>query len=887
MLFFIYPHPVGVFKDLRKGENGMQSMKETYQVTGMTCSACSAHVEKAAASCPGVSKVQVNLLQNRMQVEYDPERCSSQEIIQAVDRAGYGAQLLENGGKGSSAVEKRKEETEDSAKAMKHRLIFSIVFLVMLMYLSMGHMMNFPLPPLFHGAENSMILALTQFLLLLPIVYLNRSYYIRGFRALFHRAPTMDTLIAVGSAAAVVHGVYTLYAIGWALGHGQPEAAQGLVMDLYFESAGTILTLITVGKYLESRSKGKTSQAVNRLLDLAPKTALLWENGQERLIPAEEIQVGDVLVVKPGMQIPTDGQVLEGSSAVDESALTGESLPVEKKPGNTVTGATVNHSGWLKIRALRVGQETTLSQIIQLVENATGSKAPIARLADKVSAVFVPGVILIAAVTALVWLLLGNSPGNALSCGIAVLVISCPCALGLATPTAIMVGTGRGAQMGILFKTAESLEIAHKIDTVVLDKTGTVTEGRPEVTGIFPAKGVTPEELLAYAGEAERKSEHPLAQAVLRKAQQKGISLQEPETFQALEGRGILTSREGKVILAGNLRLMQEKGISVGSLESTAEQLALQGETPLYFAREGRFLGMLSLADVLRPESVSSVRELQDLGLDVVMLTGDNRQTGKAIGEKLGISSVSAELLPGDKEKEIRRLQQEGRCVAMVGDGINDAPSLVRADLGIAVGAGTDIAMESADVVLMGSGLQEVPAALRLGRAVIRNIRENLFWAFFYNSVGIPLAAGIWIPVLGWKLNPMFAAAAMSLSSICVVGNALRLRFFSPKRKNRGKISLQTQENSQEPEKSMCCWEGSCEQQRKDEITMKKTVYIEGMMCMHCAGRVEKALNELPGVSASVDLEKKCAEVTCPEAVTQEQLIQAVENAGYQVVKVE
>lgn len=875
-------------------------MKERYAVTGMTCSACSSHVEKAVKGCSGVSGVQVNLLQNAMVVEYDPGACSPEAIIQAVEQAGYGASRADSSGKkrgAASSAGDPVEEAAEQAKSVRRRLILSIGFLVLLMYVSMGHMMNFPLPSVFHGDENAMVLAMTQFLLLLPILYLNRSYYSRGFKALFHRAPTMDTLIAVGSGAALVYGVAAMYVIGWALGHGDMELSHRYAMDLYFESAGTILTLITVGKYLESRSKGKTSEAVNRLMDLAPRTALRLEDGREVEIPADEINVGDILIVKPGMSVPADGKVLEGSCAVDESAVTGESLPVEKKPGDAVTGATVNRSGWMKIRAERVGSDTTLAQIIQLVEDATSSKAPIARLADKVSAVFVPVVISLAVLTMIVWLLTGNSLETALSCGISVLVISCPCALGLATPTAIMVGTGRGAENGILFKSAESLETAHKIDTIVLDKTGTVTQGTPEVTDSFPAPGVAPKVFMSRAGSVEKPSEHPLAQAVVRWTEKNGAAFEEPGEFAAEEGRGISAVVDGRRVLAGNAAMMEEAGVPLSGLREKAEELASSGKTPLYFAEDGKLLGMLALADVLKPGSKQAIREMKALGLDVIMLTGDNKRTAEAVRRELGLTAVSAELFPGDKEKEIRRLQSEGRRVAMVGDGINDAPSLARADLGIAVGAGTDVAIESADVVLMHNDLMDVPSAVQLGRSVIRNIKENLFWAFFYNALGIPLAAGVLYPIFQIRLNPMFAAAAMSLSSVFVVTNALRLRFFKPKRhaetegyeaENPGIPSGTEKAAVSVPSAAEAAMDGENIRTKGDDVPMKtKTIHIEGMMCAHCSGRVEKALNSLSGVAAKVDLEKKCAFAELSQEVSDEELEKAVTDAGYEVTSIE
>ena len=890
-------------------------MKERYSVTGMTCSACSSHVEKAVKACQGVSNVQVNLLQNSMVVEYDDTTCSPETIIHSVEEAGYGAAQENSGNEAKTAhAGNPAQEAVSRAKEMRRRLILSVVFLLLLMYVSMGHMMGFPLPMVFHGDENAMVLAFTQFLLLLPILYLNRSYFSRGFKSLLHRAPTMDTLIAVGSGAALLYGIAAMFIIGWALGHGNLELSHRYAMDLYFESAGTILTLITVGKYLESRSKGKTSEAVNRLMDLAPRTALRMEGDREVEIPAEEIQVGDILVVKPGMSIPTDGKVLEGSCAVDESAVTGESLPVEKKPGDGVTGATINRSGWMKMQAERVGSDTTLAQIIQLVEDATSSKAPIARLADKVSAVFVPVVISLAVLTMAVWLLAGSPLETALSFGISVLVISCPCALGLATPTAIMVGTGRGAEKGILFKSAESLETAHRIDTVVLDKTGTITQGTPEVTDSFLSPDVTQETFMSLAGSLEKLSEHPLAKAVVRWAEKNGGFFWEPKEFKATEGRGISAVVDGKRVIAGNAPMMQEEGVSLSGFQETEERMASSGKTPLYFAADGKLLGMLALADVLKPGSRRAIQEMKALGLDVIMLTGDNRRTAEAVRKELGLTAVSAELFPGDKEKEIRRLQGEGRKVAMVGDGINDAPSLARADLGIAVGAGTDVAIESADVVLMHNDLMDVPSAIQLGRSVIRNIKENLFWAFFYNVLGIPLAAGVLYPLFQIRLNPMFAAAAMSFSSVFVVSNALRLRFFKPRFHTHEEEPVPSETSGNSGNCDACILEKTADTEEinksnpyfselqpteaenanrnenkkgDDAVMFKKTIHIEGMMCAHCSGRVEKALNAVPGVTAKVDLEKKCAVVEISQAVSDETLTKAVTDAGYEVVSID
>ncbi len=857
-------------------------MKERFDVTGMTCSACSAHVEKAVRECPGVSQVSVNLLQNSMTVDYQEGQVTPAQIVKAVEDAGYGA--APHGGAKAAAKASLPNEGEQEAKSTRFRLKVSIAFLIPLMYVSMGHMMGLPLPSFLHGAENALAFAFTQFLLVLPILYVNRKFYVVGFKTLFKGAPTMDTLIAIGSGAAMVYGIFAIYSIGWGLGHGDWELVNRYSMDLYFESAGTILTLITVGKFLEARSKGRTSDAIAKLMDLAPKTAVLLRDGQEVEIPLEEVKSGDVLIVKAGASVPVDGRVLEGSAAVDEAAFTGESLPVEKKAGDPVTGGTVSKSGWLKMEASRVGEDTALAQIIRLVEDANATKAPIARLADKVSAVFVPAVIAIAVIAVIAWLIAGQTVEFALSIGISVLVISCPCALGLATPTAIMVGTGKGAENWILFKTAESLETIHKVDTVVMDKTGTVTEGKPVVTELRPAEGVTEEQLLLLAASVEQRSDHPLSLAVTERA--KGMALLEAEDFQTLEGRGVSALVGGKRVLAGNRRMMEEGRVPLGRFAALADQLAGQGQTPLFFAEETRLLGLLSVADVVKPTSRQAVEEFRALGVDVVMLTGDNRRTARAIGAQLAIPHVVAEVLPQDKEREVRRLQGQGRKVAMIGDGVNDAPALARADVGIAIGAGTDIAIESADIVLLKSDLLDAVSAVQLGRAVIRNIKENLFWAFFYNTIGIPVAAGVFFTLWGLRLNPMLGAAAMSLSSVCVVSNALRLRFF--KRKLHGAPAGAA---PVEPELRVPSEEGARKieepvQERKGESTMTKTLNIEGMMCAHCVAHVEKALNAIDGVSAKADLENKCAYVTLEKDVADEALSKAVEDAGYQVTGV-
>lgn len=838
-------------------------MKQKFDVTGMTCSSCSAHVEKSVAALPGVKTVSVNLLQNSMAVEYDEAALNTDAIVTAVAHGGYGAAPV-----GTTPAADAKAP-DDEAAAVRKRIIWSIVFLLPLMYLSMGEMMGLPLPGVLAGKANAVSFALTQLLLTLPILYLNRKYYQTGFKALAHRSPNMDSLIALGSAAAVIYGIFALYRMSWGLGHGDLALVHRYHMDLYFESAGTILTLITVGKYLEARSKGRTGDAIRRLLDLAPKTAVVLRDGQEQEVPVAEVVVGDIIVVRPGGRVPVDGVLTEGHAVLDESALTGESLPVEKDPGDTVMSASILKAGSVKLQAAKVGEDTTLAQIVRLVEEANSGKAPIAKLADKVSGIFVPVVITIAIITTILWLLLGYGFDFALSCGIAVLVISCPCALGLATPTAIMVGTGRGAENGILFRTAESLELLCGIDTVVLDKTGTVTEGKPSVTDLLPAADVSAEELLRLAASVEQLSEHPLGTALVEEAKNRALPLAAATDFSAQEGRGVSASVEGAQILCGNRRMMEEAGIPVSADE--ADSLAQYGKTPLYFARGGSYLGCVALADTVKPTSRAAVEALTAQGIAVVMLTGDNRRTAEAIGRELGLTRVVAEVLPQDKEREVARLQAEGRKVAMVGDGINDAPALARADVGLAIGAGTDIAIESADVVLMKSDLFDAVTAIRLSHSVLRNIRQNLFWAFFYNAIGIPLAAGLFYPLLGWKLSPMFGAAAMSLSSVCVVGNALRLRFFKATRPAASALPKAAP--------------AFLINERKKEMIMKKIVHIEGMSCGHCSARVADALNKLPGVSATVDLEAKAATVTGNAA--DEDLVRAVTDAGYQVTGVE
>ena len=839
-------------------------MKQKFDVTGMTCAACSAHVEKAVCKVAGVDGVNVNLLGNSMVVDYDEGATDAGQIIHAVEEAGYGASLPAV--KGAAAQPRPASGMEEEAAGMKRRFLTSLIFLAPLFYIAMGHMMGWPLPAFFHDPGNVFVVALIQFLLTLPIMYINDKYYRVGFKTLWHRSPNMDSLIALGSAAAVIYGVAALFQIAWGLGHGDQARVDKWSMDLYFESAGMILTLITLGKWLETRSKGKTSQAITRLMDLAPKTAAVQRNGVEVEIPVEEVMMGDLVVVRPGGRIPVDGIVVEGSSSVDESALTGESLPVEKGPGDQVAAATINKSGYFVFRATRVGEDTTLAQMIKLVEEASASKAPIAKLADKVAGVFVPVVIGIALVTAVVWFILTQSIESALTAGVAVLVISCPCALGLATPVAIMVGTGKGAENGILIKSAEALETLHTVRTVVVDKTGTLTQGKPAVTDCIPAAGVTEEELLCVAASLEKPSEHPLADAILTEAEKRNIPLVPIQDFQALSGRGVRGALHGAPVLAGNRAMLEEAGISLEGFGDRGEALAQDGKTPLYFAEHGKILGVVAVADPPKPTSAAAVRGFRELGIDVVMLTGDNRRTAEAVGRELGVTQVIAEVLPQDKEKVVADLQAQGKRVAMIGDGINDAPALARADVGMAIGAGTDVAIESADVVLMKSDLLDAVTAVRLSKKVIRTIKENLFWAFIYNIIGIPLAAGVWFPITGWQLSPMFGAAAMSLSSVCVVSNALRLKFFRPLHPEVPAEQIEIQ---------------------KGTSTMTKTMTINGMMCAHCQAHVEKALNAIDGVTAAVDLAAKTATVTLSKDVADEVLKNAVTEAGYEVVSIE
>lgn len=751
--------------------------KEKFDVTGMTCSACSAAVERAVGHMDGVSAVTVNLLSNNMTVEYDDTLLEPKAIIDTVVDAGYSASVA-----GTTAPAKSSEAShvQGEIDAMKHRTIVSMVFMVLLMYVAMGHMVGLPVPSFLLGVENASTMALVQFLLALPVLYVNRQYYQTGFKTLWRRSPNMDSLIAIGSGAAVVYGVFAMFRIGWGLGHGDLDLVMRYSHDLYFESAAMILALITLGKFLEARSKGRTSDAIAKLIDLAPQVATVIRNNVEVEVPVADLVEGDVIVIKPGQSIPVDGVIIEGNSAVDESALTGESIPVAKNVGDKVISATINKSGTFRFKATRIGDDTTLAQIIRLVEEASSSKAPIAKLADKISGIFVPVVITIALAAFVVWMLLGYPFEFALTIGIAVLVISCPCALGLATPVAIMVGTGQGALHGILTKSAEALETAHSVNTVVLDKTGTITEGKPQVTDVIPGSTLSHKELLTIGASLEKPSEHPLADAIVARGLEDQVQLQQVSDFLAVPGKGVQGKIGDQVYLAGNLAFMQENEIDLGEFEHSADRLAEQGKTPMYFANTKEVLGIIAVADVVKPTSKQAIHDLAKLGIDVVMLTGDNKRTAEAIRRELDIKTVIAEVLPDDKEREVRTLQERGKIVAMVGDGVNDAPALARADVGVAIGAGTDVAIESADIVLMKNDLRDVATAIKLSKATLRNIKQNLFWAFFYNALGIPLAAGLLFPFFGWKLNPMYAAAAMSLSSIFVVSNALRLRRFNP-----------------------------------------------------------------------------------------------------------
>lgn len=875
---------------------------EKYAITGMSCSACSSRVEKAVSKLDGMKKVSVNLLTNSMQVDYDEGTLSSQDIIQAVIDAGYGATLSGENKKATAASEPSPSDlAKKDMKAMKHRLIWSILFLIPVMYIAMHHMLlewfGIPVPEafqaVFHGDENAITFAFTQFLLILPIMYLNRKYYINGFRTLFQGAPNMDTLVGMGSMAAAVYGVFAIFRMSWGMGHGDWALVSQYSTNLYFESAGMIVTLIDIGKYLEARAKGKTSTAIEKLMDLAPKQATVLRNGKETVIPVEELAVGDEMVIRPGESIPADGIISEGSTSIDEAAITGESIPVEKQQGDSVTSATINKTGFIHVRASRVGADTTISQIIKLVDEASASKAPIAKMADKISGIFVPVVMTIAVITGLVWyFLLGADAEFAFSTAISVLVISCPCALGLATPVAIMVGTGKGAENGILIKSGEALETAHAIDTVVMDKTGTITEGRPRVTDIWVRKG-TEDQLLTLAASMEQGSEHPLAEAIMNYARDHHMIPHAVTNFKAIFGRGIEAVYNGQTYYAGNTRLMEEKGISSDAIQQRLNELADAGKTPLIFADAKEIIGIIAAADMEKASSAEAISLFGKMGIDVVMLTGDNQRTAEAIRKRLHIPQVIAGVLPQDKERHIAALQAQGHKVAMIGDGINDAPALAKADLGIAIGAGTDVAIESADAVLMRNDLLDAVSAVRLSKAVIRNIKENLFWAFFYNAICIPLAAGVLYPAFGIRLNPMIGAAAMSLSSFSVCMNALRLRFFKPDHQSHH-VSRETLQSEPTHTVSAATTDAVTTQpaapaeiaeasdQTAPVAAHQYQLTIDGMMCQHCVRTVTKALESLSGVTAvHVDLDSKSATVASSSVIPADDFKKVITIAGY------
>ena len=859
---------------------------ETYQVTGMSCSACSSRVEKAVSKLEGIEKASVNLLTNSMQVDYDETILTGQAIIDAVVKAGYGASLAggQAGTKGASPQASPANTAEQEVRQMKRRLLWSIVFLIPTVYIAMHHMLashlGIPVPSaisaVFDGPENAISFAFAQFLLILPIMYLNRKYYINGFSNLLRGAPNMDSLVGMGSMASAAFGAFAIFRMGWGMGHGDWALVQTYSANLYFESAGMIVTLITVGKYLETRAKGKTSAAIEKLMKLAPKEATVLRGGVETVILVEDLAVGDEIVVRPGERIPADGIVSQGTTSIDESAITGESIPVEKQVGDKVTSATINTSGYIHVTAQRVGDDTTISQIIRLVDEASASKAPIAKIADAVAGIFVPAVITLAvAVTALWYFAMGADLEFAFSIGISILVISCPCALGLATPVAIMVGTGKGAENGILIKSGEALEQAHAIDTVVMDKTGTITEGKPRVTDM-QALTCSETELLALAAGMEQGSEHPLAEAIVACGKEKGVAPKAVSDFRAVFGKGVIASADGKTYYAGNAALMAEQGIAIGSYTDRLDALADQGKTPLIFADNSGVIGIIAVADVEKATSAEAISRFAAMGIDVVMLTGDNARTAEAIRKRLGIPKVIAGVLPQDKERHIAELQAQGRTVAMIGDGVNDAPALAKADVGIAIGAGTDVAIESADAVLMRSDLLDAVSAVRLSKAVIKNIKENLFWAFFYNVIAIPLAAGLFYPAYGLKLNPMIGAAAMSLSSVCVVLNALRLRFFKPNH-SAGTVSRETSHETPNTPIS---------EQKEGEPAMKTTLHIEGMMCQHCQKHVHDALAAMDGVTdVTVNLEGKTADVTATKDITTDEFAKVITDAGYELVK--
>ncbi len=869
---------------------------EKYMITGMSCSACSSRVEKAVSKLAGMSKASVNLLTNSMQVDYEENELTSQQIIDAVVQAGYGA-ALEGGPSGNPAAASPApaDRNRQEIQQMKHRLVWSIIFLIPTMYIAMHHMFlewfGLPVPEgfkaIFHGPENAITFAFSQFLLILPIMYLNRKYYINGFRNLFHGAPNMDSLVGMGSMASAVFGAFAIFRMGWGLGHGDWALVESYSMNLYFESAGMIVTLITVGKYLETRAKGKTSAAIEKLMKLAPQQATVLRNGTETVIPIEELAVGDEIIVRPGERIPADGVISQGTTSIDESAITGESIPVEKQPGDTVTSATMNKAGFIHFTAKRVGADTTISQIIRLVDEASASKAPIAKMADTIAGIFVPAVITLAVIATAVWyFLLGADLEFAFSIGIAILVISCPCALGLATPVAIMVGTGKGAENGILIKSGDALETAHAIDTVVMDKTGTITEGRPRVTDI-QAIGMTEPELLALAAGLERGSEHPLAEAILTYSQERHIAPLTMSGFKAVFGRGIEAVYAQHTYYAGNAALMKDHGIDISHYTGHLNALADAGKTPLLFARDQQLIGIIAAADMEKASSAQAISLFGKMGIDVVMLTGDNERTAEAIRKRLHIPKVIAGVLPQDKEKHIAALQAQGHKVAMIGDGINDAPALAKADLGMAIGAGTDVAIESADAVLMRNDLLDAVSAVRLSKAVIKNIKENLFWAFIYNVIGIPLAAGVLYPLYGIKLSPMIGAAAMSMSSVCVVMNALRLRFFKPNH-TAVSVSRETLSEADSIQHPTVSDAAPTSLQKEEGSTMKTTLHIEGMMCQHCVKHVHDALSAMNGVTdVAVDLDGKKATVTTTTAIPQNDYAKVITDAGYELTGAE
>lgn len=837
-----------------------------FDITGMTCSACSSRIEKVVGKLEGVEGVSVSLLANSMKTEFDSAVTDIGAIISAVEAAGYGAELKEN----AKTVRPKNTVAEDEIQGLKKRFWISLAFLVPLMYVSMGSMAGLPLPAFLTGHKGAVSFAFLQFLLCLPIVYVNRKYFQVGFKTLFHGAPNMDSLVAIGSGASMIYGIFAIFRMSYGLGIADMELVSLYHMDLYFESAATILTLITLGKYLEARSKGKTGEAISKLMDLSPKTAVIMRGAVETEVPVEQVAAGDIVVIRPGGQIPVDGSIIEGGSSVDESAITGESIPVSKTVGDKVYTATINKGGFFKFRAEKVGDDTTLAQIIRLVEDAAAGKAPISKLADKIAGIFVPAVIIIAVAAAIIWLLLGASFEFALSICITVLVISCPCALGLATPVAIMVGTGKGAENGILIKSGEALETAQGLDTVVLDKTGTITEGRPRVTDII-SLNTDETTLLRTAASLEKPSEHPLAEAILEEAETRNMELMPVSDFEAVSGMGVLGSIGGRLYTAGNQAFMEKNGIDITAAAANhMKRLSEQGKTPLLFAENGGLLGIIAAADTVKESSIEAIEGFKSLGIEVTMLTGDNPRTAEAIGRRLGLGSVVAGVLPADKEREISALKQSGKKVAMIGDGVNDAPALAAADVGIAIGAGTDVAIESADIVLIRSDLRDAVTAVKLSRAVLRNIKQNLFWAFFYNCLGIPLAAGVFYGLLGIRLSPMIGAAAMSLSSVCVVTNALRLRRFDP-----GKSAHAVKNNN-------ASTEAEAEKGETNMITMK----IEGMSCAHCSGAVAKALNDIEGVTATVSLEDNAAYVES-SGVERKVLVSAVQDAGYTVTAIE